>query len=831
MKGITQLFAISGLSLALSGCWLDSDSDTLETPEPAPAPPPAAADTFVRVTHAVEDAPGVNVLAEDEILAGLENVDYQVSSPWITLEEGSYSVQVDAVLPDQTSSTVIGPVDLELDGDTRYDVLAIGKVETIEPLIIENAVTNVTSGSARVQVVHAAPDAPMVDIYVTAPGDDLSSAQALATLSFTEFTGQAEVTAGEYQIRLTPAGTQNVVYDSGTVDLGDGADLMIAATTNVGAGTSPVTLLAADGEGSAKIWDSQTGANLRVVHGSPDSPDVDVLVNNAEMPIHYQLDGLSYPNATDYLPVPATDLLVDVVADADNSIVALDDIPLSPAVGMSYTAIATNNLADINLALLADDNRSLATAAKVRLIHNAPTAGDVDIYVTATDDISDADPNFADIPYNPEDLANTGYVQLDAGIYYVTITPAGSKDAAIGPLMVDLTAGDVISAIAMDATGGGLPLQAVVVDDSVPEPVMLNTTESFSVTLSGAQEVPAVMTDSSATATVSLDEENRLFAVSLDASGIENITGAHVHAGDIGMNGPVAFPLTATSEDTYTLDPTNLLDSQVSALKNGQWYLNVHTDENPSGEVRGQILAEGVAMVTFPLSGSQEIPQVDSMASGSGYATVNLESLAVKLVAVTSGVEDASMAHIHAGYAGENGPVYVTLEQHPDNANVWMTPAGAVIDEANAAQLLEGGHYVNVHTPANPGGELRGQITPANIEVYGVVASGAQEVPAVDTTASGVGAITLNTSTMTIKAILNLSDITPNAGHIHVGDTGENGPVVVALENPEAGLWTLDATLDADQMALMQASGLYTNFHTDAFPDGEIRGQITLGFE
>jgi trimeric autotransporter adhesin len=831
MKGITQLFAVSSLSLILSGCWLESDSDPLPTPEPAPAPPPAAADTFVRVTHAVSDAPGVNILAEGEVLAGLENVGYQISSPWITLEEGSYAVQVDAILPDQSSTTVIGPVDLDLAGDTRYEVLAIGSVETIEPLIIENAVTDVTSGSARVQIVHAASDAPMVDIYVTAPGDDLSSAQALATLSFTEFTGQTEVAAGDYQIRLTPAGSQDVVYDSGTVSLADGADLMIAATTNVGAGESPVTLLAADGEGSAKIWDADTGANLRVVHGSPDAPAVDVLVNNADAPIHYQLDGLSYPNATDYLPVPATDLLVDAVADADNTVVALDDIAVSPEVGMSYTAIATNNLADINLALLADDNRSLATAAKVRLIHNSPTAGDVDIYVTATDDISDADPTFADIPYNPDDVANTGYVQLEAGIYYVTITPAGSKDAAIGPLMVDLAAGDVLSAIAMDAVGGGLPLQAVVLDDSVPEPVMLEATETFSVNLSGAQEVPAVMTDASATATVSLDENNRLFSVSVDTSDVENVTGVHVHAGDIGMNGPVAFPLTETSANTYTLTPTNLLDNQVSALKNGQWYLNVHTDDYPDGEVRGQILADGIAMVTFPLSGSQEIPQVDTTATGSGYATLDTETLAVKLVAVTSGVEDASMAHIHAGFAGENGPVYVTLEQHPENVNVWMTPSGAMLDEVNAAQLLEGGHYVNVHTPANPGGELRGQITPANIEVYGVVASGEQEVPPVDTDASGVGAITLNTSTMTIKAILNLSDITPNAGYIHAGDAGENGPVVVLLENPEAGLWTLDATLDSEQMALMQASGLYTNFHTDAFPDGEIRGQITLGFE
>ena len=82
----------------------------------------------------------------------------------------------------------------------------------------------------------------------------------------------------------------------------------------------------------------------------------------------------------------------------------------------------------------------------------------------------------------------------------------------------------------------------------------------------------------------------------------------------------------------------------------------------------------------------------------------------LSLVAHTEGVDDATMAHIHTGAAGENGDVLVGLEQSMDDMGMWMTPANTMIDMDIYNVLLSGGHYVNVHTPANPNGELRGQI-------------------------------------------------------------------------------------------------------------------------
>ena len=115
-------------------------------------------------------------------------------------------------------------------------------------------------------------------------------------------------------------------------------------------------------------------------------------------------------------------------------------------------------------------------------------------------------------------------------------------------------------------------------------------------------------------------------------------------------------------------------------------------------------------VVTFPLSGDQQVPAVTTTATGSGYALVNSMTYALEVVVNTEGVDDATAAHIHTGAAGENGDVLVGLEQSADDMGMWMTPADTMIDIDTYDVLISGGHYVNIHTPANPDGELRGQI-------------------------------------------------------------------------------------------------------------------------
>ena len=449
--------------------------------------------------------------------------------------------------------------------------------------------------------------------------------------------------------------------------------------------------------------------------------------------------------------------------------------------------------------------------------------------MTADGDISAVSPNFAGVNFTTPMLTETGYVELPAGDYVVTVTGAGYKNVAIETGVLSLEVNKVYTAIAIDGLMAGDGPTLITADDLAPS---FTASETFNVTLAGDQEVPMVDSMSSATAVVEVDQSLPAFKVTLDASMVMGATAAHVHDGDIGTNGGVAFGLTDMGDGTFVLNQTDLTTGLLNDLLSGEWYLNVHTASNPSGEVRGQIVADTSVVVTFPLSGLQQVPQVISGAMGGGYALFDTTDNSVTLALATTGVADATMAHIHTGFAGVNGDVLVALAQDTTDGNLWTSGGEVDLDQATADLLLSGGHYVNVHTPANPSGELRGQITPANIEVYGVVPSGGQEVPAVTTDASGTGAITLDTSTGLITGTINVFNISPTMAHIHVGDIGTNGGIVLALTDTGAGVFTVPANtiLSMAQMDLMQAEGLYTNFHTTANSGGEIRGQITLGF-
>ena len=106
------------------------------------------------------------------------------------------------------------------------------------------------------------------------------------------------------------------------------------------------------------------------------------------------------------------------------------------------------------------------------------------------------------------------------------------------------------------------------------------------------------------------------------------------------------------------------------------------------------------------LTGGSEVPAVATAATGT--ATINVKpDRSVKVLVVVTGMT-ATASHIHEAAAGANGPVIVPFTKTGDN--MFASADGAKLTDAQYESYKAGKLYVNVHSAANPGGEIRGQI-------------------------------------------------------------------------------------------------------------------------
>ena len=115
----------------------------------------------------------------------------------------------------------------------------------------------------------------------------------------------------------------------------------------------------------------------------------------------------------------------------------------------------------------------------------------------------------------------------------------------------------------------------------------------------------------------------------------------------------------------------------------------------------------GSGSMSVSLSGGEEVPPVKTAAKGSGAFRVKSDGTITGSVS-TEGVQ-GTMAHIHRGAKGQNGPVIIPLTKSGDSYSV---PAGRKLTDAQMQDLKNGNLYVNVHSNAHKGGEIRAQLQP-----------------------------------------------------------------------------------------------------------------------
>ncbi|TJZ71046.1 DUF4397 domain-containing protein [Chitiniphilus eburneus] len=197
------------------------------------------ADPKLRFVHAVPAGPNVTLYRNGNVEADATDVGYKYASKYYDIGEGNAALDLKTV----DGATTLGSNAFDAQRGHKYTSVALigdGKADLL--LIDDPYNKGITSDNARVRVVNAAFNAQNVDVYLTDPGVDLATQTArfvavpYKTAKPDSGSDSEEMEGQTYQIRITEAGTQNVIF-SATTDLPANADwlLLVVPADGIGA--------------------------------------------------------------------------------------------------------------------------------------------------------------------------------------------------------------------------------------------------------------------------------------------------------------------------------------------------------------------------------------------------------------------------------------------------------------------------------------------------------------------------------------------------------------------------------------------------------------------
>ena len=328
--------------------------------------------------------------------------------------------------------------------------------------------------------------------------------------------------------------------------------------------------------------------------------------------------------------------------------------------------------------------------------------------------------------------------------------------------------------------------------------------------LTGLQEVPVVPTLAGGCATFRIDTATNRMDYYIVYSGLIGAeTAAHIHGfANPGANAGVKHALPAGSPKVGTWVYAEADEADILA---GRTYVNIHSTVFGGGEIRGQITTHFAA-----IDGAQEVPATGSGALGWGVFNVDTDTNTMTYHIVHNAVGETA-AHIHGYRAhGANAGVVHPLPAGSPKIGSWTYA------EADENAILDGMTYVNIHTAAFGGGEIRGQICRTVTPI-----DGTQEAPPTASTAAGCGLFSIDRGSKVLGYDIAYTGLAgaETAAHIHgFAPPGVNAGVLhpLIVGPRKLGTWTYAA---GDEAGIL--GGLtYVNIHSTVAAGGEIRGQI-----
>ncbi|HEY6600159.1 MAG TPA: DUF4397 domain-containing protein, partial [Pseudomonadales bacterium] len=276
-KNLLGASASALLIAVTAGCGGDDDD----------APPPPAVNTAqIRAIHASVNTTPVDVYVNGTAIA--QNAPFGQQTGFATVPTGPTRVQIALT----GTPAVTAPIDVSvpLSSAIRYTVVAIGDAtqptgaERVQGVVIEDGGAPPATGDAKLRIVHGAPGVGPVDVFVSGATSALPATATFANLSFSAVAPASAqpalaIGAGDYRIRVRPAGQASIIYDSGPIKVDADTDLVAVAVRDAGPGPSSSTmqlLVMASTGGGALARDNRV--SVRLAHFVPNLPPVDAFL-------------------------------------------------------------------------------------------------------------------------------------------------------------------------------------------------------------------------------------------------------------------------------------------------------------------------------------------------------------------------------------------------------------------------------------------------------------------------------------------------------------------------------------------------------------------------
>lgn len=444
MRGPTRFTLLLSLLVFLSAACSDGGRDSEVTGKGS-----------IRALHAIPNLGTINFLIEETVLGSMSFQDATAVSEYDDLE---YTFSFEITLPDDDADEPTELVNrtLSVTSEQEYTFVLSGSLDNPQLFLweqfgrdwaeeIEAAEDNDTEVTVmEVAFGHISNVLGAVDVYLEDPGTSPVAATPKASLSYSEFDPAIELSAGDYQLVVTPAGDPNtLLFASDPFSISAATSTLVTLVDDGGFTTADfrVRLI---GSGT-ELADINTSAVVSATHLALGTGPLDVYdSDDFSLPL---FDDLAFGDLTAEIEVDEGTLNL-AVTPFDNLGVFLAQLSLSAFTGTYNRLYFIGLPGDLQVVTQRYDRSTIATHARLQLLQAAARFQTLDVYIVDTDtDIQLIGPSYSSILYGN----GFSYTMVEADTYNIYVTEPGTKNVIAGPLRADLEESSNYSLLIVDS--------------------------------------------------------------------------------------------------------------------------------------------------------------------------------------------------------------------------------------------------------------------------------------------------------------------------------------------------------------------------------------------